>query len=95
MQSCRRPVSKSGRHRVPKVFCRLKKGRFIASRSGNTRFYALHHYQGAFQLGYGGLVKSSVFGMRNVKYTLNSKFTQGEQTMTVDGTVVARGTAGK
>lgn len=66
---------------------------FIASRNGNTRFYPLHYWDGVFQLGYGNNTATSVRAMRDVKYTLNAKFTQGEQTMTVDGTVVARGTS--
>lgn len=69
-------------------------GSFIASRTGGTRFYALHHYEGVFQLGYGGSNATSIRGMRNIKYTLNSKFTQGEQTMTIDGTQAVRGTSG-
>jgi hypothetical protein len=66
---------------------------FIASRNSNTRFYPLHYYGGFFQLGYVNNTATSIRGMSGIKYTLNSKFTQGEQTMTVDGTLVARGTS--
>ncbi len=65
-------------------------GGFIGSRvdGGNTRLYALHHYMGALQLGYGTLRSSGCIGMPGIKYVVNARFMPGEQSLAINGSTL-------
>lgn len=64
-------------------------GCFIGSRTGNTRVYALHHFNGSMLIGYGDNEYANVYGMKEVKYAIDSRFVKGSQTLSINGQIRA------
>lgn len=62
---------------------------FIGTRNGDTRFYALHYWQNSMLIGYGQNTLASLCGMRLAKYSIDSRFVNGLQTLSVNGAVRA------
>lgn len=62
---------------------------FIGSRTGNTRFYALHHYSSSMLIGYGDNTLANAYGMKWMKYAIDAKFVKGSQTLSINGVVRA------